>query len=315
MSLITRCPACKTMFKVVPDQLRISEGWVRCGQCDEIFDASAQIQGGGAETAQPAPPASPDVADRVLPSSSVRDKGSTKDGVAAESPAQDTASSPVALPAGTRSGQVEPVMGDDFPPTEGSASVLPESFDLPQAETLSEPEPQELSFMRGARSPSPWHRTWVRVGLLLTSLFLGLLLALQFVVNERDRMAALEPALKPWLEELCAFAECTVAPLKQIESVVIDSSSFNKIRGDVYRLNFALKNTAPVDLALPAIELSLTDIHDQALMRRVFQPGELGVRSGVLQAASEVNTSLTLGVKTNSSAERIAGYRILAFYP
>ena len=27
------------MFKVVPDQLRISEGWVRCGQCAEIFDA------------------------------------------------------------------------------------------------------------------------------------------------------------------------------------------------------------------------------------------------------------------------------------
>ena len=33
MSLITRCPACGTMFKVVPDQLRISEGWVRCGHC------------------------------------------------------------------------------------------------------------------------------------------------------------------------------------------------------------------------------------------------------------------------------------------
>src|SRR6478672_4319935 len=39
MSLITSCPACGTMFKVVPDQLRISEGWVRCGHCAEIFDA------------------------------------------------------------------------------------------------------------------------------------------------------------------------------------------------------------------------------------------------------------------------------------
>ena len=43
MSLITRCPACETMFKVVPDQLRVSDGWVRCGQCDEIFDASASM--------------------------------------------------------------------------------------------------------------------------------------------------------------------------------------------------------------------------------------------------------------------------------
>ncbi|WP_299763436.1 zinc-ribbon domain-containing protein, partial [Ramlibacter sp.] len=29
MSLITSCPACGTMFRVVPDQLKISEGWVR----------------------------------------------------------------------------------------------------------------------------------------------------------------------------------------------------------------------------------------------------------------------------------------------
>src|ERR1035437_945547 len=43
MSQITRCPACQTLFRVVPDQLRISEGWVRCGQCDEIFDATLRL--------------------------------------------------------------------------------------------------------------------------------------------------------------------------------------------------------------------------------------------------------------------------------
>jgi predicted Zn finger-like uncharacterized protein len=43
-ALITRCPACATMFKVVPDQLRVSEGWVRCGHCSEVFDASAHLQ-------------------------------------------------------------------------------------------------------------------------------------------------------------------------------------------------------------------------------------------------------------------------------
>ena len=54
MSLITRCPACGTMFKVVPDQLKISEGWVRCGHCSEIFDASAHLQAAAAPSAQPA---------------------------------------------------------------------------------------------------------------------------------------------------------------------------------------------------------------------------------------------------------------------
>ena len=55
MSLITRCPACETLFRVVPDQLRISDGWVRCGQCDEVFDASWHLL-----------PATPSIAEPVL---------------------------------------------------------------------------------------------------------------------------------------------------------------------------------------------------------------------------------------------------------
>jgi predicted Zn finger-like uncharacterized protein len=43
MSLITSCPACGTMFRVVADQLKISEGWVRCGHCSEVFDASKHL--------------------------------------------------------------------------------------------------------------------------------------------------------------------------------------------------------------------------------------------------------------------------------
>lgn len=31
------------MFKVVADQLKIAQGWVRCGQCGEIFDASGPL--------------------------------------------------------------------------------------------------------------------------------------------------------------------------------------------------------------------------------------------------------------------------------
>ncbi|MEO6016636.1 MAG: zinc-ribbon domain-containing protein, partial [Polaromonas sp.] len=44
MSLITRCPACGTMFKVVTDQLKVSQGWVRCGHCSEVFDATLHLQ-------------------------------------------------------------------------------------------------------------------------------------------------------------------------------------------------------------------------------------------------------------------------------
>lgn len=39
MSLATRCVNCGTVFRVVQDQLLVSEGWVRCGRCREVFNA------------------------------------------------------------------------------------------------------------------------------------------------------------------------------------------------------------------------------------------------------------------------------------
>ncbi|WOP16204.1 DUF3426 domain-containing protein [Ottowia sp. SB7-C50] len=63
MSLVTRCPACLTMFRVVPDQLRISGGWVRCGHCNEVFDGAGHMLSGeesaavlGASPPPPPPP-------------------------------------------------------------------------------------------------------------------------------------------------------------------------------------------------------------------------------------------------------------------
>lgn len=37
MALATTCPQCKTSFKVVPDQLKLRRGMVRCGVCQNIF--------------------------------------------------------------------------------------------------------------------------------------------------------------------------------------------------------------------------------------------------------------------------------------
>jgi predicted Zn finger-like uncharacterized protein len=39
MSLATRCGHCGTIFRVVQDQLKVSEGWVRCGRCGDVFNA------------------------------------------------------------------------------------------------------------------------------------------------------------------------------------------------------------------------------------------------------------------------------------
>lgn len=56
MSRITRCPGCTVMFKVVEDQLKVAEGWVRCGECGEVFDAAQHVVGAdGAPVNSPSP--------------------------------------------------------------------------------------------------------------------------------------------------------------------------------------------------------------------------------------------------------------------
>jgi predicted Zn finger-like uncharacterized protein len=37
--VLTRCPACATHFRVTPDQLKARSGRVRCGECQQVFNA------------------------------------------------------------------------------------------------------------------------------------------------------------------------------------------------------------------------------------------------------------------------------------
>lgn len=43
MTWIVRCPECGTIFKLVPDQLKIAQGWLRCGQCQHAFDSTGLV--------------------------------------------------------------------------------------------------------------------------------------------------------------------------------------------------------------------------------------------------------------------------------
>jgi predicted Zn finger-like uncharacterized protein len=43
MSLVTTCPSCGTVFRIVREQLDASSGWVRCGHCMDVFDAKSQF--------------------------------------------------------------------------------------------------------------------------------------------------------------------------------------------------------------------------------------------------------------------------------
>jgi predicted Zn finger-like uncharacterized protein len=59
MSLVTRCPACATAFRVLPGQLAARNGQVRCGKCNTVFDGiAALVNTGAAPAAEPPTPPS-----------------------------------------------------------------------------------------------------------------------------------------------------------------------------------------------------------------------------------------------------------------
>ncbi|MFX1679623.1 zinc-ribbon and DUF3426 domain-containing protein [Mitsuaria sp. CC2] len=67
MNLATRCTTCGTIFRVVQDQLRVSEGWVRCGRCAEVFDAREQLFDLERDSPPPWPPLSAPAEPAPLP--------------------------------------------------------------------------------------------------------------------------------------------------------------------------------------------------------------------------------------------------------
>jgi predicted Zn finger-like uncharacterized protein len=338
MNLITRCPACQTSFRVVPDQLRISEGWVRCGRCQQIFDANAALvndasivspkedspaqPASGPESLEPADAAEPsDPADPIdptlgpdLPIASASAQSAESDlslGFGAIDEAvpvssdvliptvlttEDVIDLPLQLPASIDS-QADPVV-----------VPVPVSFETPVAASR-----QEVSFLRQLRQPSLWQRTPVLVGLAVLAVGLTLMLAVQGAVHERDRIAAMFPQVKPALAWICQQMGCTVSALRQIEAVVIDSSSLNKLRADTFRLALVLRNTSTLEIAMPSIELTLTDSQDQPVLRRVLLANEFSPVNK-LDASSDWTGGVAISVRGNE-AERFAGYKVLAFYP
>ncbi len=401
MSQITCCPFCATKFKVVPDQLRISEGWVRCGQCKEIFDAAAHLQvlplpatllvavpapapsvaptlavapvqvpaflreplpvsaptPAPVPAPLPAPPAAPEAEAEAAAVFSLEDAPTPE--VPADSPEApnvlqapevevEAPLAPESEPAPLPAPEPEPAPLPEPAPEPAPAPAPapePEPEPAPVPEPVPEPEPElelepqvpsrlqgvlaaappqapaqaaparaeEPSFVRAARRQAFWRSAPVRVSLWVLCVLLTGLLAVQIAWHERDRLAAQTPALRPLLIQLCAALDCDLHPYRHIAAVQIDSSGLSKGGpGDSYQLQVTLKNTSAVDVAMPALELSLTDAQEAVLVRRVLLPDEWG-GPAVLPAASE--WSVRTPVALQGAASQLSGYRVLAFYP
>lgn len=384
MSLATRCPACHTAFRVVQDQLKVSEGWVRCGRCNEVFNAldglfdlerdpaptsgtasasgspresspSAAVQAGlgallskaSSDSAGPPPPPPPPPAAATL-----RPRARTP----TPAPASTAAPPPAAAPA---------IIADDDAPT--TSEVLDSRFldrstygalhesdvehefadarldsDLHSDEQPDTPRPAAWTpraapiarasagrggarpragknddihhtpgFLRQAEREALWRRPAVRATLGVLALALAAMLSLQWARHERNWLAVHHPQTRPWLEQLCAWTQCRVGPWQSIDDVVVDNSSLAPGNSpESYRLTVQLRNRAGVAVAVPAIELALTDLQGSLVTRRALLPADF--RADETLAA---RADMTLRLDFRTPGHRVAGYTVEAFYP
>lgn len=341
MSLLTRCPACTTIYRVVPDQLRISQGWVKCGQCGDIFDATQHLV-----QIEPVAPAGQSLpVDETAPDRSLQTGPPLQDTPKA-STTTELESPQHSVPTASTDAEVDVPAPDETPslqPTSmaGEVSVAGTSTPLDEPPKMApmrasaidpEPEPdlepaaipavnqvaaqlEDLSFMRDARKAQRWLRPWVRAALLVLALLLAGLLPAQWVWQQRDVLAVRWPTYLPVLKSACDIIGCKLQSVQRIESVLIDSATFNKLDNGRFLLNCVLKNTAELPLALPSIELTLTDLQDRAVVRRVFAGHELDAAMTTLLPLSEWRVSVPLALTLADASPQIVGYRVRVFYP
>jgi predicted Zn finger-like uncharacterized protein len=282
MSLKTRCPACDTVFKIVPDQLKVSKGWVRCGRCAEVFDAAAHAA--APDDANPWPQTSQPEAFVQSTATIARNTEITPKNIATKA---------INTPA--------------------TGSLLPTKEKL---ET-------DLSFVRVAKNKAFWQQSKVITSLRATCVALASLLFVQVVFSQRNHLVAAHPPLASSFESVCQAIGCKIEPFRNIDAFKIDSSSFQKApavaadpaQADVFALKITLKNNSDLPLAMPAVELTLTDAGDKPVIRRVLLAKELGFNGATLAANADWTGEMTLAVTTKPAMPLVSGYRVLLFYP
>lgn len=342
MHLATRCLSCGTVFRLAESQLMASDGWVRCGRCNSVFnaaevlfdidtgapmrlalptgrDAAPLADSPGDRAARPAPAA----ADRIEPRFDPPPRDD-RDGPLLRTPSREQDDEPIiitdhvpppAVPAanlddGPAIGPAAAVAGP-VEPTLAPADARPPASSPPHAPVSAQPRAAP-SFLRQADRAARWRQPAMRAGLWAGVAVLGLAALLQMALLWRDSLAAHLPGTAPALQAACRLAGCSVQPLRRIQQLSVESSGLNRLEGSsLYRLQLVLRNRAATAVMMPALDLALTDPQGQLVARRVLPVTELGVSQTALQAGQE----LPIKVLVSTGDRRVEGYTLELFYP
>ncbi len=233
---VTRCPHCQAAFRVTPDQLAQAQGWLRCGQCREVFDSTGLVV-------------------PWLPEVQASGRVDLKDLLQTQDQGEGSPSSP-SVDASDALRSFEQALAT-FP----GRSVI----DAP-AGPLSElavPAPVEKVSADVAK-PGRGARAW--------RFLLIVLLVLQLAWLGRVWWWQM-PWVAAFFQTGCVAAGCEVPAWRAPDQLRIDHSRFVAADGG-YRLEWALHNRSVWPTRMPSMELVLLDEGDVVQVRRVLAPAD-----------------------------------------
>lgn len=144
-------------------------------------------------------------------------------------------------------------------------------------------------------------------------------LALQAALVYRTEIAVLLPQAREPLAAACGWLGCELRLPRRPELMAIESSDLqaDTRRDNVILLNAVIRNRAPFAQEFPALELTLTDERDQAVVRRVLAPGDYLPAAAAARAAQGLaaGAETVLRVSFDNSRIRAVGYRLYLFFP
>lgn len=330
--MLTCCPACETRFRITPEQLKVRSGKVRCGKCQTIFNALDSLVEAAAQdpaTTTPGAPARPAAAP-AMPAPSASSSGLS-------SMLPDTLPPPLATNTLAPAERPPIPVGAVQPDAATAVASVDEESDPAESPPCPE-EVRDAAITHGLiavreTAEIPGYNKWAEgafaapVALaeppkktlwpaLLATLLLLLALAGQATYHYRSEIAVAAPSLRPLLDSACAALACDIPLPRHTEQVSIEASDLqaDPAQGGALVLSATLKNRAPYAQAWPLLELTLTDVQDSAVLRRVLQPADyLPAKADptVFPPNGEVAVRLWLDAKEVGAA----GYRLYVFYP
>jgi predicted Zn finger-like uncharacterized protein len=191
--------------------------------------------------------------------------------------------------------EIDPPQQEVQPPVD-DVSIFPVSATHPLSSPVAQP----------AREPSAFVSLAVSVVALV-------LLGFQVMLFHRDKLVAMNPSVSPIFTAVCQTMGCRVDWPKENDKVAIDSSYFKQLGDDTFSFTLSVKNQASYFLAMPALELTLTNDEQGDVVRKVWLAPEVGL-PGMLKPMRSQTVEMVFAVD-GPWAGKINGYRALLFYP